>query len=120
MCYLEGHSLDCFPWLYTKCRFPYCNGIRMLMTSYTTKNYNIKYLKCQHSKCTEFLWLSMQMFNLEILLGPPQEVGALGVVVHLIGLEIALRKNLNVNYKVMLGQGYSKLLGKIIVMGRSI
>ncbi|KAF6154971.1 hypothetical protein GIB67_018408 [Kingdonia uniflora] len=28
------------------------------MTSYTTKNYNRKYLKCQHSKCTKFQWLS--------------------------------------------------------------
>ncbi|KAF6154746.1 hypothetical protein GIB67_032358 [Kingdonia uniflora] len=39
------------------------------------------------------------MFNLKVLLGPPLEVGALGVVVHLIGLEIALGKNLNVKYK---------------------
>ncbi|KAF6137140.1 hypothetical protein GIB67_030904 [Kingdonia uniflora] len=33
------------------------------------------------------------------LLGPPLEVGALGVVVHLIRFEIALRKNPNVKYK---------------------
>ncbi|KAF6134388.1 hypothetical protein GIB67_005780 [Kingdonia uniflora] len=39
------------------------------------------------------------MFNLEVLLGPPLEVGALGVVVHLIGLEIAFGKNLNMKYK---------------------
>ncbi|KAF6161730.1 hypothetical protein GIB67_009099 [Kingdonia uniflora] len=38
--------------------FPHCDGIRKLMTSYTTNNYNKKYLKCQHSKCTEFQWLS--------------------------------------------------------------
>ncbi|KAF6149577.1 hypothetical protein GIB67_009598 [Kingdonia uniflora] len=41
----------------------------------------------------------MQMFNLEVLLGPLLEVGALGVVVHLIGLEISLGKNPNVKYK---------------------
>ncbi|KAF6148936.1 hypothetical protein GIB67_028773 [Kingdonia uniflora] len=39
------------------------------------------------------------MFNMEVLLGPPLEVGALGVVVHLIGLEISLGKNPNVKYK---------------------
>ncbi|KAF6163606.1 hypothetical protein GIB67_022171 [Kingdonia uniflora] len=58
MCYLEGHSPDSFPWLYTKCWFPHCDGIRKLMTSYTTKNYNKKYLMYQHSKCNEFQWLS--------------------------------------------------------------
>ncbi|KAF6168083.1 hypothetical protein GIB67_011468 [Kingdonia uniflora] len=35
----------------------------------------------------------------KFLLGPPLEVGSLGVVVHLIGLEIALGKNPNVKYK---------------------
>ncbi|KAF6160153.1 hypothetical protein GIB67_016589 [Kingdonia uniflora] len=39
------------------------------------------------------------MFNLEVLLGSPLKVGVLGVVVHLIGLEIALGKNPNVKYK---------------------
>ncbi|KAF6169584.1 hypothetical protein GIB67_003952 [Kingdonia uniflora] len=39
------------------------------------------------------------MFNLEVLLEPPLKVGALGVVIHLIGLEIALGKNPNVKYK---------------------
>ncbi|KAF6138981.1 hypothetical protein GIB67_010707 [Kingdonia uniflora] len=43
------------------------------------------------------------MFNLEVLLGPPLEVGTLGMVVHLIGLEIALGKNPNVKYKWLKG-----------------
>ncbi|KAF6164123.1 hypothetical protein GIB67_017707 [Kingdonia uniflora] len=58
MYYLQGHSPDCCPWLYTKFRFPHSDGLRKLMTSYITKNYNIKYLKCQLSECTEFQWLS--------------------------------------------------------------
>ncbi|KAF6158069.1 hypothetical protein GIB67_014863 [Kingdonia uniflora] len=39
------------------------------MTSYTTKNYNRKYLKCQHSKCTEFQWLSYANVQSESSIG---------------------------------------------------
>ncbi|KAF6172848.1 hypothetical protein GIB67_035402 [Kingdonia uniflora] len=120
MCYLEGHSPDCCPWLYTKCRFPHCDGIRKLMTSYTTKNYTKNISSVNTQNALNFSGYLMQMFNLEVLPGPLLEVGVLGVMVHLIGLEISPGKNPNVKYKVVLGQGCSKLLGKIIIMGRSI
>ncbi|KAF6171961.1 hypothetical protein GIB67_029379 [Kingdonia uniflora] len=90
------------------------------MTSYTTKIYSRKYLKCQHSKYTEFQWLSDANIQSRSSVVTLSEVGALGVVVYLIGLETTLGKNPNVKYKVVLGQGCFLLLGKIIVIDKSI
>ncbi|KAF6156258.1 hypothetical protein GIB67_008028 [Kingdonia uniflora] len=57
-CYLDGHSSNCCPWQFTLCKFPNCDGIRHLQTSYTPKNYNRKILKCQGINYKSFEWLS--------------------------------------------------------------
>ncbi|KAF6169296.1 hypothetical protein GIB67_013726 [Kingdonia uniflora] len=48
------------------------------MTSYTTKNYNIKYLKCQHSKYTEFQWLTDANVQSESSIGTSSGSGCFG------------------------------------------
>ncbi|KAF6136070.1 hypothetical protein GIB67_000474 [Kingdonia uniflora] len=58
ICYLLEHQASCCPWLYTKCKSAGCEGIMKLMTSFSPKNFNIKYLKCQYRKYNTFKWLS--------------------------------------------------------------
>ncbi|KAF6158511.1 hypothetical protein GIB67_040025 [Kingdonia uniflora] len=55
---LEGHIASKCPWVYTKCKKATCNGIMKLMISLTENNYERKFLRCQHSICGSFQWLS--------------------------------------------------------------
>ncbi|KAF6164600.1 hypothetical protein GIB67_032828 [Kingdonia uniflora] len=58
MCNLEGRIASKCPWVYTKYKKATCNGIMKLMISLTENNYERKFLKCQHSICGSFQWLS--------------------------------------------------------------
>ncbi|KAF6161265.1 hypothetical protein GIB67_009152 [Kingdonia uniflora] len=58
ICNFEGHIVSKCPSVYIKCKKATCNGIMKLMISLTKNNYERKFLKCQHSICGSFQWLS--------------------------------------------------------------
>ncbi|OVA03958.1 hypothetical protein BVC80_8691g4 [Macleaya cordata] len=61
LCDQTSHiAIDC-PWMYSKCLFPKCLGLRMLLTCDSNISKGKKYLKCHMPDCEGFQWLDDAM-----------------------------------------------------------